>query len=164
MDRSHQPHLQLLFAAAAAHAGRRLHAPFQPRAGESVQPRRKLVLEHLSSRTTTRRRSRRFPSCLPRAATACRSRPSAASTDTFPQGRKVTQWQINDNLTWTRGRHTLHFGINTRRVDTSDYDLGEGIVPTVALQRPGGVHLWSRIHCSAELPGLSEGKGGRRQS
>ncbi len=52
--------------------------------------------------------------------------------DTFPQGRKVTQWQINDNLTWTRGRHTLHFGANTRRVDTSDYDLGEGIVPTVA--------------------------------
>ncbi len=51
--------------------------------------------------------------------------------DTFPQGRKVTQWQINDNLTWTRGQHTLHFGINTRRVDTSDYDLGEGIVPTV---------------------------------
>ena len=52
--------------------------------------------------------------------------------DTFAQGRKVTQWQINDNLTWTRGRHTLHFGVNTRRVDTSDYDLGEGIVPTVA--------------------------------
>jgi hypothetical protein len=51
---------------------------------------------------------------------------------TFPQGRKVTQWQVNDNLTWTRGQHTLHFGINTRRVDTSDYDLGEGTVPTVA--------------------------------
>jgi len=51
--------------------------------------------------------------------------------DTFPQGRKVTQWQINDNLTWTHGAHTLHFGINTRRVDTSDYDLGEGVVPTV---------------------------------
>jgi hypothetical protein len=52
--------------------------------------------------------------------------------DTFPQGRKVTQWQINNNLTWTRGPHTLHFGVNTRRVDTSDYDLGEGTVPTVA--------------------------------
>ncbi|MGH9605939.1 MAG: carboxypeptidase regulatory-like domain-containing protein [Terracidiphilus sp.] len=51
--------------------------------------------------------------------------------NTFAQGRKVTQWQINDNLTWTRGQHTLHFGVNTRRVDTSDYDLGEGIVPTV---------------------------------
>jgi hypothetical protein len=51
--------------------------------------------------------------------------------NTFPQGRKVTQWQINDNLTWTRNQHTYHFGINTRRVDTSDYDLGEGTVPTV---------------------------------
>jgi hypothetical protein len=51
--------------------------------------------------------------------------------NTFPQGRKVTQWQINDNLTWTHYKHTYHFGINTRRVDTSDYDLGEGIVPTV---------------------------------
>ncbi len=51
--------------------------------------------------------------------------------NTFPQGRKVTQWQINDNLTWTRNKNTYHFGINTRRVDTSDYDLGEGIVPTV---------------------------------
>jgi Carboxypeptidase regulatory-like domain len=51
--------------------------------------------------------------------------------DTSPQGRKVTQWQINDNLTWTRGKHTWKFGINTRRLDISDYDLGEGTVPTV---------------------------------
>ncbi len=51
--------------------------------------------------------------------------------DTFPQGRKVTQWQINDNLTWTRGKHTWKLGINTRRLDISDYDLGEGTVPTV---------------------------------
>ncbi len=50
---------------------------------------------------------------------------------TFPQGRKVTQWQINDNLVWTRGAHTWKFGINTRRLDISDYDLGEGIVPLV---------------------------------
>ncbi|HTX41549.1 MAG TPA: carboxypeptidase regulatory-like domain-containing protein, partial [Acidobacteriaceae bacterium] len=51
--------------------------------------------------------------------------------NTYPQGRKVTQWQINDNLTWTRGKHTLKFGINTRRLDVSNYDLGEGTVPTV---------------------------------
>jgi len=50
---------------------------------------------------------------------------------TYTQGRKVTQWQINDNLIWTRGRHSMKFGINSRRLDTSDYDLGEGIVPTV---------------------------------
>jgi len=51
--------------------------------------------------------------------------------NTYPQGRKVTQWQVNDNLTWTVGPHTLKFGINTRRLDVSDYDLGEGTVPTV---------------------------------
>jgi len=51
--------------------------------------------------------------------------------NTYPQGRKVTQWQINDNLTWTRGEHTWKFGINTRRLEVSNYDLGEGTVPTV---------------------------------
>ncbi len=51
--------------------------------------------------------------------------------NTYPQGRKVTQWQINDNLTWTRGAHTWKFGINTRRLDVSNYDVGEGTVPTV---------------------------------
>jgi hypothetical protein len=50
---------------------------------------------------------------------------------TYTQGRKITQWQINDNLIWTRGRHSFKFGENSRRVDVSDYDLGEGVVPTV---------------------------------
>jgi hypothetical protein len=49
--------------------------------------------------------------------------------NTEPQGRNVTQWQINDNLDWIRGKQEYRFGINTRRVDTSDYDLGEGSVP-----------------------------------
>ena len=53
------------------------------------------------------------------------------NNNTYPQGRKVTQWQINDNLTWTHGKHTWKFGINTRRLDVSNYDLGEGTVPTV---------------------------------
>jgi hypothetical protein len=50
---------------------------------------------------------------------------------TYTQGRKVTQWQINDNLIWTHGRHSFKFGENSRRLDVSDYDLGEGVVPTV---------------------------------
>ena len=50
--------------------------------------------------------------------------------NTYPQGRKVTQWQINDNLDWICGKQEYRFGINTRRVDVSDYDLGEGSVPT----------------------------------
>ena len=48
---------------------------------------------------------------------------------TYTQGRKVTQWQINDNLIWTHGRHSFKFGENSRRLDVSDYDLGEGVVP-----------------------------------
>ncbi len=48
----------------------------------------------------------------------------------YPQGRKVTQWQVNDNLDWIRGKQDYRFGVNTRRVDVSDYDLGEGSVPT----------------------------------
>ena len=82
------------------------------------------------SRTTSRTCSRRSPLC-------CRREREAPFTtiggndNTYPQGRKVTQWQINDNLIWTRERHTFKFGVNTRRVDVSDYDLGEGTVPTV---------------------------------
>ena len=53
------------------------------------------------------------------------------NSNTYPQGRNVTQWQINDNLIWSRGRNTYKFGVNTRRINVSDYDLGEGIVPTV---------------------------------
>ena len=53
------------------------------------------------------------------------------NNQTYPQGRKVTQWQVNDNLTWAAGKHTLKFGINTRRLDVSNYDLGEGTVPAV---------------------------------
>jgi hypothetical protein len=47
----------------------------------------------------------------------------------YPQGRNVTQWQVNDNLDWIRGKQEYRFGMNTRRVDVSDYDLGEGSVP-----------------------------------
>ena len=53
------------------------------------------------------------------------------NNNTYPQGRKVTQWQINDNLAWTRTRHNFKLGINTRRIDVSNYDLGQGTVPLV---------------------------------
>ncbi len=52
------------------------------------------------------------------------------NNNTYPQGRNVTQWQINDNLIWTSGKNTYKFGLNTRRIDVSDYDLGEGTVAT----------------------------------
>ena len=47
LHRSHQCHLQLLLAAAAVHACRRLHAYLPSQSGQPVQSRRELVLEHL---------------------------------------------------------------------------------------------------------------------
>jgi hypothetical protein len=72
-----------------------------------------------------------FPIVLASASDSVPFTTMGGNSNTYPQGRKVTQWQINDNLTWTRGEHTWKFGINTRRLDVSSYDLGEGTVPTV---------------------------------
>ena len=40
----------------------------------------------------------------------------------FPQGRNVTQYQIQDDLSWTVKKHTFRFGANFRRDLISDYD------------------------------------------
>jgi hypothetical protein len=72
-----------------------------------------------------------FPIVLESASDSVPFTTLGGNDNTYPQGRKVTQWQINDNLTWTLGRHTWNFGINTRRLDATNYDLGEGTAPTV---------------------------------
>ncbi len=51
----------------------------------------------------------------------------------FPQGRNVTQYQMVDDLSWTKGAHALKFGVNFRRNDVSDYSYSETYVtPVVA--------------------------------
>jgi hypothetical protein len=72
-----------------------------------------------------------FPIVLEAGSGSAPFTPIGGNNNTYPQGRKVTQWQINNNLIWTLGRNTLKFGVNSRRIDVSDYDLGEGTVPTV---------------------------------
>ena len=42
----------------------------------------------------------------------------------WPQGRNVTQYQFNDDLSWTKGKHTFSFGGIFKRNDVTDYDLG----------------------------------------
>jgi hypothetical protein len=49
----------------------------------------------------------------------------------WPQGRNVTQWQLNDNLSWTKGKHDLKIGENLRRVLVSDHDFGFFNTPLV---------------------------------
>ncbi len=39
----------------------------------------------------------------------------------FPQGTNVTQYQFLDDLSWTKGKHSLKFGANFRRYDITDY-------------------------------------------
>jgi hypothetical protein len=73
----------------------------------------------------------RFPIVLAAGSSNAPFTTIGGNDQTYTQGRKVTQWQINDNLIWTRGRHSMKFGVNSRRLDVSDYDLGEGVVPTV---------------------------------
>jgi hypothetical protein len=73
----------------------------------------------------------RFPIVLAAGSSNAPFTTVGGNDQTYTQGRKVTQWQINDNLIWTRGRHSMKFGLNSRRLDVSDYDLGEGVVPAV---------------------------------
>jgi hypothetical protein len=39
----------------------------------------------------------------------------------YPQGRNVSQYQLVDDLSWTKGNHGLKFGVNFRRVDFADH-------------------------------------------
>ena len=39
----------------------------------------------------------------------------------FPQGRKITQYQVVDDFSWVHGRHTFKVGVNFRRDDVSDH-------------------------------------------
>ena len=43
----------------------------------------------------------------------------------FPEGRNVTQYQFNDDLSWTHGKQTWKFGATFKRDDTTDEDPQE---------------------------------------
>jgi outer membrane receptor protein involved in Fe transport len=43
----------------------------------------------------------------------------------FPQGRNVTGYQFNDDLSWTKGQHSFKFGWTMRRDDITDYTPSE---------------------------------------
>jgi hypothetical protein len=50
----------------------------------------------------------------------------------FPQGRKVTQWGLVDDLSITKGNHSLKMGVNFRRDDISDFTASEvGVFPAI---------------------------------
>jgi len=65
--------------------------------------------------------------------------PGGEDTD-FPQGRTVTNYQFADDLSWSRGNHTVKVGWDIRRDDITDYDPQIGTVPLTftALTCPNG--------------------------
>ncbi len=50
--------------------------------------------------------------------------PGSGFYSTWPQGRNVTQYQIEDDLAWEHGAHNFKFGVNFRRNDITDYTPG----------------------------------------
>jgi hypothetical protein len=55
----------------------------------------------------------------------------------FPQGRNVTQVQLNDDVSWIHGRHTISFGFLGKRDDVTDADLGILTEPLGVALGPG---------------------------
>jgi len=43
----------------------------------------------------------------------------------LPQGRNVTGYQFNDDMSWIRGKHTIKYGFTFRRDDITDYTSSE---------------------------------------
>jgi hypothetical protein len=50
--------------------------------------------------------------------------PLGGILNAFPQGRNVTQYQFNDDVSWTKGNQTFKFGVTFKRDDSTDLDPG----------------------------------------
>ena len=58
--------------------------------------------------------------------------PGTTFYSSWPQGRNVTQYQIEDDFSWQRGAHNMKFGVNFRRNDITDYTPG-GFTNTIPI-------------------------------
>jgi hypothetical protein len=68
----------------------------------------------------------------------------------LPQGRDVYTYNINNNTAWTKGKHTMQFGVNYMPQLVNPYNSG-GIIPTYTLGiGPGQTGL-----PTGSLPGIS---------
>ena len=58
--------------------------------------------------------------------------PGSAFYSTWPQGRNVTQYQVEDDYATQKGNHNMKFGVNFRRNDITDYTPGgfNATIPT----------------------------------
>ena len=54
----------------------------------------------------------------------------------WPEGRDVTQYQFNDDVSWNKGKHYLAFGFIYKRDDVTDKDVGLFTTPLGAQYGP----------------------------
>ena len=54
----------------------------------------------------------------------------------WPEGRDVTQYQFNDDVSWNKGKHSLAFGFIYKRDDVTDKDVGLFTTPLGAQYGP----------------------------
>lgn len=58
--------------------------------------------------------------------------PGTTFYSTWPQGRNVSQYQIEDDFSWQHRAHNMKFGVNFRRNDITDYTPG-GFTATIPI-------------------------------
>ena len=65
--------------------------------------------------------------------------PGSSFYGTWPQGRNVTQYQLEDDYSWQKGNHDLKFGLDFRRNDLTDYTPGgfNATIPTATFNDEG---------------------------
>ncbi len=54
----------------------------------------------------------------------------------WPEGRNTTQWQIGDDFSYTKGKHTLKAGFAFKKDDVSDFDTGNLTTSLVFVTQP----------------------------
>jgi hypothetical protein len=58
---------------------------------------------------------------------------NGATVTTFTGRRNTPVWQFNDNITWTRGAHSINIGFNYTQVNYWGSNFNGGVVPGITL-------------------------------
>jgi outer membrane receptor protein involved in Fe transport len=78
--------------------------------------------------------------------------PLASQEYYFPQGRNVTQYQIVDDFSVTKGAHNLKFGANYRRYDITDYVFSEFTNPLSYIGSVSGLYNGQAAEFAQNFP------------
>ena len=130
LHRSDQPALQCDLAAAALLRRIGLYARLHRSSRQPIQSGVLLVLSLFQPADLSTTLAA-FPIVLQGVGPNVPFTPLGGLDNVWPQGRKVSRLEVNDNVTWTHGRHEWTFGESVRRLRFADYDFGADTTPVV---------------------------------